>query len=112
MNKKTLLVAIICLAVLACTFAAWRLYSPTKTVFVTPTANQAALAQLQADLQGVTPYFLDANRPNRQTYTSEEQKIKDDLVAFSLASNPGGDKDYYSGLWLDAIGTRYIRPLS
>lgn len=100
MSQKSILIAIACLAVLTGAFAVWKLHAPT--------ANQAALAQLQADMRGVTAHFLDASRSDRQTYTPAEQKIKDDLVAVFLAINPGNDKDYYSNGWIDAIGSRYI----
>ncbi|MDO8604270.1 MAG: hypothetical protein Q7K40_02625 [bacterium] len=86
-------------------FADWKLkFHPPATSPV----GQTALMQLQADMQGVTPHFIKTGDDNRRTYTPVEQKIKDDLVTFLLAANPGGDKDYYSGLWLDAIGKRHI----
>lgn len=107
-NSKIILVVIICLAVFLCVFVVWKLRSTTLAVSITPPIDKVSLTQLQTDMQGITPHFLDANRSNRQTYTPVEQKIKDDVVAVFLAANPGGDKDYYSGLWLDAVGTRYI----
>lgn len=107
MKNKLILIAIVILAVLACVFAVWKLHSPTTTVFVTPTASQAALAQLQADMQGVTPHFIETGDDNRRTYTPAEQKIKDDVVALFVAGQPEGG-DYYSQMWLDAIGTRHI----
>lgn len=107
-NSKILLITIVCLVVLACAFAIWKMYAAMTTSFVTSRSSQVALAQLQNDLQNVTPHFIDANKASRQMYTPEEQKIKDDVVRFSLASNPEGDKDYYSGLWIDALGKRYI----
>ena len=84
MNKKYI-IAIVCLIVLMCAFAVWKLQSPTTSVFVTPTANQAALAQLQTDMQNVTPHFIDASKTNGHALTPEEQKIKDDAVALFVA---------------------------
>lgn len=102
-NSK-ILIAIVCVAVLACAFAAWKLYTPTST---TPSADKAALVQLQTDLQGVTPHFVDSSKANGQSLTPEEQKIKDDIVALLVASQPD-NSDFLSGLWLNAIGKRYI----
>lgn len=107
-NTKIILIVIICLAVLACAFAVWKLHAPTTTTSITPAASQAALAHLQTDLQGSTPHFIDVTAPNGQALTPAEQKVKDDVVALFLAVNPGGDKDYYSSLWLEAVGKRYI----
>lgn len=98
-------VIIVAVVILVCVFAIWKLHPTTPT---TSPVNQAVLAQLQSDMQGVTPHFIETGDDNRRTYTLAEQKIKDDLVTFLRATNPGGDKDYYSGLWLDAVGKRHV----
>lgn len=69
--------------------------------------DKPALAQLRTDMQGVTPHFIDSSKANGQTLTVQEQKIKDDVIALFIASEPD-NKDFYSNLWLDAIGKRYI----
>lgn len=97
-------VIIIAVAILACVFAVWKLKFFTPA---TPPVDQTALAQLQDDMQGVTPHFIETGDDNRRTYTLAEQKIKDDVVAFFVAGQPEGG-DYYSGLWLDAVGKRHI----
>ncbi len=71
-------------------------------------AKQVALAQLQADLKDTEPHFIEINKNDRQALNTEEQKIKDSVVALFLAANPGNDKDYYSNLWLNAVGKRYV----
>src|SRR5665213_1893570 len=110
MQQKTILGAIIVIVLIACGFAVWKLQkeptSPPTDTTSTQT-SRATLTQLQTDLQGVTPHFLDANRANRQAYTPEEQKIKDDVIAV-LTAGQSDNGDYYSGLWLDAVGKRHI----
>lgn len=113
MQQKTILGAIIVIVLIACGFAVWKLSTPnTSTSVSTDTSasqvDKATLTQLQADLQNVTPHFIDSSKANGQILTPEEQKIKDDVVALFLVGQPSNDKDYYSGLWLDAVGTRYI----
>jgi Protein of unknown function (DUF998) len=71
---------------------------------------QLASASLRTDLKNVTPYFVDASEANGQLLTPQdpqEQKIKDDVVALLLAGQPG-NADFYSQLWLDAVGKRYV----
>lgn len=112
MQQKTILGAVVVIALLACGFAVWKLSSPAPVTSPPPSTtssmDKATLAQLQADLQNVTPHFIDASKTNGQTLTPQEQKIKDDVVAVLLATNPGQDKDYLASLWFDAIGKRYI----
>jgi hypothetical protein len=112
MHQKTILGAIAVVVLLVCGFAVWKLSASKpgqtpaeQTIF---TASKAALAQLQTDLQAVTPHFIDRSDSGAQSLTPEEQKIKDDLVAVFIAQNPGNDKDYYSNAWLNAVGKRYI----
>jgi hypothetical protein len=69
--------------------------------------DPALLAPLQADLQNVAPHFVDASEANRQTLTPEEQKIKDDVIAL-FAARQSDNQQYYSGIWLDAVGKRYV----
>ena len=107
-NSKIILLAIVILAVLVCIFAVWKLQSSTPATTTTPPVEKTALAQLQTDLQKITPHFIDTRTQSQQVLTPTEQKIKDDVVALLLAENPGGDKDYYSGLWIEAVGKRYI----
>ncbi len=104
--KKILSIAVVVVIIVmsALYFALHRSLSNSSLTTQTPTST----TQLQTDLQGVTPHFVDASEASGQTLTSEEQKIKKDVVATLLAVNPGGDKDYYSGLWLNAVGKRYI----
>jgi hypothetical protein len=106
MKKIFPIIAVLILLVVVVSFYFSR--PQTQPTTSTPLIDKVRLTQLQTDLQGVTPHFLDANRPNKQTFTPEEQKIKDDVVSVLLAANPGSDMDYYSGLWLDAVGKRYI----
>lgn len=103
-NTKIVLLVVVGLAVLVCIFAVWKLKFSTPAI--TP-VNQAALLQLQAELQNVTPHFIDASKAGGQSLTPAEQKIKDDVIAIFVAGHPEGT-DYYSQLWLDAVGTRYI----
>ncbi len=105
-NSKIILVAIVCLAALVFVFAIWKLHSPTTTVFVTPTATQAALAQLQSDLHGVTPQFIDEHT----TLSSDVlQKIEQDSIGILIAQEPN-NQEYYSqnGIALSAVGKRYV----
>lgn len=107
MRNKLILIAILILAALACGFAISKWHAHTIDIPVTSPASQAELAQLQSDLPPVAPHFIDSSRTNAQALTPEEQKIKDDVVALLAAGQPDGS-DYYSGLWLDAVGKRYI----
>lgn len=88
-------------------FVVWKLHSTAPTTSTTLPVDKAALAQLQTDMQGVTPHFIETGDDNRQTYTPADQKIKDDVIELFVAGEPD-NKDFYSNLWLDAIGTRYI----
>ena len=109
-GQKVTIAAVALLVLLVCGFATWKLQKEPTTSPTDIQSNQidqVALAQLQADLQEITPHFIDASKANGQILTSQEQKIKDDLVAVFLATNPGGDKDYYSNVWLNAVGKRY-----
>lgn len=111
MQQKTIL-GVIVVTVLAFAFIAWKLNAPkiaqSPSEQATSTADPAVLAKLQADLQTVAPHFIDASKGNGQTLTPEEQKIKDDVVALFLVANSANNRDYYSNLWLNAVGKRYI----
>ena len=112
-NQRILVIAIIVLAVLVCMFAIWKLQSPTSTAIATPPVDKAALAKvalarLQANMQNVTPHFIDANRVNAQSLTPEESEIKDDIIGLFITENPGESEDYYSTIWLNGVGKRYI----
>ena len=98
---------VVVVAVALGVFAVWKPQSSAPTVSTTTQVDKTALAQLQTDLRSITPHFIDASKANGQMLTPEEQKTKDDVVALFTARMPD-NKDYYSGLWLDALGRRYI----
>lgn len=108
---QKLTIFIIVVIVLVGGVAVWNLHSQASEQ--TPIASavsadeKIALAQLQTDLQNITPHFIDSNKANEQTLTPEEQKVKGDLVTFFTAGQPDSS-DYYSQLWLEAVGKRYI----
>jgi len=106
--KKILLISAGVLLIIAAGGAYYH-YShlPNKPSAETIAATQAALANLQRDLQNVTPHFIDSSKTNGQTLTPQEQKIKDDVVAF-LTAVQKSNTDFYSQLWLDGIGKKYI----
>lgn len=108
MKNKTLLITIFILIAIACGLAVWRLHFPAPGA---PSnagkADSALLAALRADMQGVAPHFIDSQKANGQPLTPHEQKIKHDLVAL-MSSSQKDDEEFYSQLWLDAVGTRYI----
>jgi hypothetical protein len=100
-----ILIVIVGIAVLGCAFLIWKLHVPTPTAH---SAGEAARTQLQADLRQTTPHFLDAEQAvDREPPAPQEQKIHSDVVALLLANRPA-DADFYSQLWIDAIGARYI----
>ena len=122
--NKIYIIAIVCLAVLACVFAIWKLHSPaaaptpsTDTTY-TPVDEKTALAQLQADMQNVTPHVIANNEGGgHASFTPEEQKIRDDLVALYAAryaaTSPSSPASAWlvtaqNGIWLNAIGQRYL----
>lgn len=80
--------------------------------FATPLTGsetmQRAIAKLLSDMKNVMPHFVDATRVHSQALTPEESEIKDRVVELLIAKNPGGSEDYYSAIWLNAIGKRYI----
>ncbi len=108
MKQKTIFVAII-IIILIVGIGVWKVNTSriiqTTTEQDTFSVDQAALLQLQTDIKGITPQFIDAGRTSAQSV--REQNIKDDVVVF-LSVNQPSNKDYYSGLWLDAVGKRYI----
>lgn len=107
--KNKIIFGIILLIVLACALLVWKLQSPPAIdTPSTSVAKQAALTQLQRDMQGITPHFIDVERIQAQSLTPEESEIKDDLVGLFTAEDPASDEDYYSTLWLNAVGKRYI----
>ncbi|MDB5188127.1 MAG: hypothetical protein JWO50_647 [Candidatus Kaiserbacteria bacterium] len=82
-------------------------------VTLKPPIDRAALAQealtrLQANIKNVTPHFVDVSRLNSQSLTPEESEIKDDIIGVFITENPGESEDYYSTIWLIAVGKRYI----
>ncbi|OYV63745.1 MAG: hypothetical protein B7X03_00695 [Parcubacteria group bacterium 21-58-10] len=80
--------------------------------------EKTALAQLQADMQNVTPHFIPNDDGSAQVkYSPEEQKIRDDLVTLFAARyaavDPTSPKQSLlveagNGIWPHAIGKRYI----
>jgi hypothetical protein len=108
MKNKTILIAIAVLVAIACGVEVWKLHSPASVASsIAPVVDELALSQLQTDIQGTNSHFIKTNNNGSQTLTPSEQKIRDDVVALFVADGPDG-KDFYSNLWLDAIGTRYI----
>lgn len=103
-NTKIVLAICAGLIITSCVFVVWKLKFSAPA---TPPVDQAALTQLQADLKNISPHFTDIYKDGRQTLNPEEQKIKDDVVALFTAGMPD-NRDYYSRLWLDAVGKRYI----
>lgn len=122
-HKTTILVATACFAVLACVFAVWKLQSPTATpypstatstpdisapIVIDKTAvDPALLTRLQADLHGITPYFVDSRSYDGKPLTPQENKIKNDIVDI-FVSKESGNREFYSQLWPVAIGKRYV----
>jgi hypothetical protein len=103
-RRRKIFVAIVVIVVLLFGFAMWKLHSVVPS---SPAVDQVELSQLQSDLQSVTPHFIDSTRPDDGSLTTQEQKIKDDVVAL-LTSQEADNADYYSGLLLRAIGERYV----
>jgi hypothetical protein len=96
-------------------FAIWQRHIrtiPTSTVSKTDTSaampvDLAAVVQLQTDLQGITPYFVDSRSFDGKPLTPQEEKIKNDIVAILVSKEPD-NREYYSQLWPRAIGKRYV----
>lgn len=103
-NTKTVLLVCAGLIVAYCVFVAWKFNVAEPS---TPPVANKALEQLWVDLQTATPHFVEATKADAQTLTLSEQKIKDDVTALFIAGQPDSS-DYYSQLWLDAIGKRYV----
>lgn len=98
-------IIIIAVTILACVFAIWKLHSPASTS-TTPPVDKVALAQLQSDLRGVTPQFIDEHT----TLSSDVlQKIEQDITGILIAQEPN-NQEYYSqnGISLSAVGKRYV----
>lgn len=95
------------LAILLVFFAVLKFQSSTSAELAATKVDKVALAQLQSDLKKISPHFIDSSKAYEQTLTPLDQKIKDDIVALFTAGMPDS-KDYYSGLWLNAVGKRYI----
>lgn len=124
MQQKTILGAIVLLALVVCGFAIWKLHSPTTPAPTTTTpttatstpivvdktaVDPALLTRLQTDLQSITPYFVDSRSYDGKPLTPQEEKIRNDvadiLTAKAVANGHGDD---YSQSWPIAIGNRYI----
>jgi hypothetical protein len=69
--------------------------------------DQVAVARLQADLQGVTPYFVDSRSYDGKPLTTQEEKIQKDVIDILVSKEPD-NREYYSQLWPRAIGKRYV----
>ena len=98
------------LVIVGGTYYFLRPQTQSTTSISTPTislVDRVALSQLQNDLHGITPHFIDASKANGQSLTPTEQRIKDDIVALFTAGQ-AGNMDYYSQLWLNAVGRRYV----
>lgn len=98
---------VVMLAILLVVFAVLKFQSSTPVELAATKVDKVALAQLQSDLKNISPHFIDSSKAYEQTLTPLDQKIKDDIVALFTAGMPDS-KNYYSGLWLNAVGKRYI----
>ena len=112
-------------AIVLCAFAVWKLQpsantsssgatsTPSATTTSTPIVSDktavdpALLIRLQADLEGITPYFLDVRSYDGKPLTPQEAKIRDRIVDILVSKEPA-NRDYYSPLWPLAIGKRYV----
>lgn len=93
-------------------------YAQAQTPIAPPADEKIALAQLQDDIQSVTPHFIANNEGGgHASFTPEEQKIRDDLVALYTAryavAFPSSPSSAWlvtaqNGIWLNAIGQRYL----
>jgi hypothetical protein len=98
--------------------ALWQKHSPaapstadtSAPIVVDKTAvDPALLTRLQADLQGITPYFVDTRSYDGKPLTPQEEKIRNDIadiLTSKAAANGHGDD--YSQIWPVAIGKRYV----
>lgn len=102
-NTKILLVVFASLVILV--FVVWKYKIDGISA---PSLNRKALTQLQADMQGVNPHFIDTRNIVDRPLTSVEEKIQNDVIATYVAYDAVGNTDFYSRLWLSAIGKRYI----
>ncbi len=141
MKQGAIIVVVVVGALLLCGFTVWKLRPSSyesKSTLSTKSANlvdeKTALAELQADMQNVTPHFIAHNAGNgHATLTPKEQKIRDDLVTLYAAryyaeaefadnqakANKLADRNTLAdqanslltaqnGIWLNAIGKSYI----
>lgn len=104
MQQKIIIGVVVFLVAVPSVFVAWK-HKVAEPI--TSPGVRKALEQLQVDLQTATPHFVEATKADAQTLTLSEQKIKDDVTALFIAGQPDSS-DYYSQLWLDAIGKRYV----
>lgn len=81
--------------------------SPSGSVLSTITVDPALLTRLQANLQDITPYFIDSRSFDGKPLTSQEEKIKNDIIDILVFKEPE-NREYYSRLWPRAIGKRYV----
>ncbi len=102
MKNKLILAATVLVVCAGAGFIAWRALVPGMSP-----ESRVALSQLPVDMRGISPHFLDASKANAQALTLQELKIKDHLIAFFVGGG-SGNADFYSQLWLDAVGKRYI----
>jgi hypothetical protein len=78
-------------------------YNKTSLSGSTP----SLVVQLQKDMTGVTPHFLDASKASGQVLSESENKIKNDIISI-LSESDDKNAEFYSQIWLQAIGSRYV----
>ena len=111
-HAKAVAIGIVCVVLVAGAFAVWKSHAPGPSI-----DENAALAQLQSDMQNIEPHFVDARLQTQQTLSPAGQKIKGDVAelysARYTALEPAGivisaEDLLRSDLWLSAIGKRYV----
>jgi len=83
------------------------LAASTSIVINKAVVDPSLITQLQADLQSITPYFVDSRSYDGKPLTPQEEKIKNDVISILVAKEPE-NKEYYSQLWIRAIGKRDV----
>lgn len=109
-HTKAIGIGIACVALVAGAFAVWKLDAPASPAALR-IDEATALAHLQNDMQDIEPHFVDARMQTAQALSLTDDKIKSDVAElysarYSYALSP--DDLLRTGLWLSAIGKRYI----
>ncbi len=100
-SSTTILIATLALVIAGAVCGIWK-----WQISETP-ALRTANARLQADLQGVAPHFTASAAFDMTKLSPEDTKIHDDVVAVLAADKPE-NAEYYSQIWVAAVGKRYI----